>query len=291
MQNKGYELGAFFRVVDAGTFKWDLSATYYSVDNEILEINGDRLVYDVPGAQKVNQTGSPANSFYGYIYNGVFVDQATADHASVNDSRLVNERGIPFNAGDAWYEDLSGPEGSPDGVINEYDKTDIGNPLPDFVGSLYTAVSYKGFKLAAAIQYVSGFEVFNYVRYVNERMTGLENQSQHVLNRWQYEGQETDVPRALFEDPVGNSDFSTRWIEDGSFMRVKYIKLSYTSLSQFLVFKSAEFYVSANNMFTLTDYLGYDPEFAYSHSQLLQGIDYGMMPHPRQFILGINFGL
>ena len=90
---------------------------------------------------------------------------------------------------------------------------------------------------------------------------------------------------------LGNSDFSTRWIEDGSYMRVKYVKLSYTTPSQFLMFKNAEFYVSANNIFTVTDYLGYDPEFAYSYSQLYSGIDYGMMPLPRQFIVGINIGL
>ena len=121
-------------------------------------------------------------------------------------------------------------------------------------------------------------------------MTGLENQSTKVLSRWQYEGQETDVPRAVWEDPIGNSDFSTRWIEDGSFIRLRYIKISYTTPKKFLAFKNAEFYFSANNIFTTTNYLGYDPEFAYSYSQLYSGIDYGLMPLPKQYILGINFG-
>ena len=129
------------------------------------------------------------------------------------------------------------------------------------------------------------------MRYQNEKMTGLENQSQHVLNRWQYDGQETDVPRALWNDPMGNSDFSSRWIEDGSFMRVKFIKLSYTIPSQLLMFKTAEFYASVNNIVTVTNYLGYDPEFAYSYSQMYQGIDYGLTPIPRQFIIGVTLGL
>ena len=286
MENKGWELGAFLRVIDARSIKWDVSASFSAIENQVVDIKGDKLVYSVPGAERVNQNGSPANSFYGYIYKGVFSTRADAEEAG-----LVNDRNIPFNAGDAVFEDLSGPNGEPDGVIDEFDKTDIGNSLPDLFAGLSTAISYKGFTLSAAVQYVTGYEVFNYVRYRNESMSGLENQSQNVLNRWQYEGHETDVPRALYEDPVGNSDFSTRWIEDGTFLRVKFIKLSYSSPSQFLVFKNAEFYISANNIFTLTDYLGYDPEFAYSYSQMHQGIDYGMMPHPRQFILGVTFGL
>ena len=122
-------------------------------------------------------------------------------------------------------------------------------------------------------------------------MSTLANQSQSVLNRWQYEGQETDVPRAMWADPAGNSDFSTRWIEDGSYLRVKNITLSYRIPNRFLMFNSAEFYISANNIFVLSKYLGYDPEFAFSYAQITQGIDYGLMPQSRQFIAGIKIGL
>jgi len=286
MENKGWELGTFIRVIDGKSFQWDVHLNLSSVTNEVTAIKGDKLVYAIPGGERVNQVGSPANSFYGYVYNGVYTSQAEADEAN-----LYNDRYLRYNAGDAIYSDLSGPNGTPDGVINNYDKTEIGNPLPEFYGGFINAISYKGLTLSAALQFVFGHEVFNYVRYQNEKMTGLENQSTRILSRWQYEGQETNVPRAVWEDPIGNSDFSTRWIEDGSFLRVRYIKLSYTTPSQFLAFKNLEFYISANNIFTHTNYLGYDPEFAYSYSQLYSGIDYGMMPHPRQFILGINFGL
>jgi len=122
-------------------------------------------------------------------------------------------------------------------------------------------------------------------------MTGLANQSANVLNRWQYDGQKTDVPRALWNDPVGNSAFSTRWIEDGSYLRVKNVTLSYTIPDKFLAFRNAQFYLSANNVVTLSKYLGYDPEFAYSNSQIDQGIDYGLTPQPRQFIFGVKLGL
>lgn len=122
-------------------------------------------------------------------------------------------------------------------------------------------------------------------------MVDFSNQSKNVLNRWQYENQSTDVPRALWNDPIGNSAFSTRWIEDGSFLRLKNISLSYKIPHEFLAFKSAEFYVSASNLFTFSKYLGYDPEFAYSYHLNQQGIDFGQIPQSRQFLVGIKIGL
>jgi hypothetical protein len=119
----------------------------------------------------------------------------------------------------------------------------------------------------------------------------LQNQSANVLNRWQYDGQLTDVPRALWNDPIGNSAFSTRWIEDGSYIRLKNIYLSYMIPKKFLAFRNAEFYVSVENILTFSKYLGYDPESSYSFSQMSQGIDYGQVPQIRQFMAGIKFGL
>ncbi len=286
MRNEGIEFNTFLRVVDRHSFQWDLQAYFTTVKNEITEIKGNKLVYTIPGGEKVNQEGSPANSFYGYIYNGVY---ATMDEAT--EANLRNDKGSLYQSGDAIYEDLSGPEGEPDGFINEFDKTMIGSSLPDYYGGLINSFSLKRWTLRSTLQFVYGNEVFNYVRYKNEQMTGLANQSTHVLDRWQYDGHETDIPRASWDDPQGNSAFSTRWIEDGSFLRVKNITLVYRVPTEFLVFKNAEFYVSANNLFTVTDYLGYDPEFAYSQSQIYQGVDYGLTPHPRQFIAGIKIGL
>lgn len=286
MNNKGWEVNTYFRIVDGKSFKWDIQANVSTSKNEITQINGNKLVTDIKGAQIVNMEGESANSFYGYIFEGVIATQQEA--ASLH---LLNNRNMPFQAGDAKYKDISGPSGSPDGIINDYDKTVIGASTPDYFGGLNNSFTYKRWTLSTFLQFTYGNEIFNYVRYINEGMSGLQNQSATVLNRWQYDGQVTDIPRALWKDPIGNTAFSTRWIEDGSYLRVKNITLSYKIPNEFLLFKNGEFYVSANNIFTFSKYLGYDPEFAYSQSQIDQGIDYGMTPQARQFIVGIKFGL
>lgn len=286
MKNEGIDVNLFYRVIDRKNFKWDVQASYSTVRNEVTEIKGDKLVTPIPGAEIVNMPGEQANSFYGYIFEG---DYATFDQAE--SMALVNNKFVPYQAGDAIYKDISGPNGTPDGIINDFDKTVIGSSIPEHWGGVSTTLTYKRWALSAFVQFVSGNEVFNYVRYKNESMLGIENQSTTVLDRWQNEGQETMVPRADYGDFMGNSEFSTRWIEDGSFLRLKNIAISYTIPGKFLVFKNAKFYFSATNLFIQTKYLGYDPEFAYSSSHISQGIDYGLTPQPRQFIIGIKLGL
>lgn len=286
MENQGIDFTVFMRVMDKTNFKWDINASLSKVKNQVTEIKGDKLVTALKGGEVVNMVGENANSFYGYIFEGVYASTADATAAG-----LVNDKLISYQGGDAIYKDISGPSGTPDGIINNFDKTVIGSSLPDYFGGLNNTFSYKRWALNAFVQFVSGNEVFNYVRSVNEGMTTLGNQSTRVLNRWQYNGQVTEVPRALYGDIIGNSDFSTRWIEDGSYLRLKSVSLSYTLPNEFLAFKNAQFYVSATNLVTLSNYLGYDPEFAYSSSNVTRGIDYGQMPQPRQFIVGIKLGL
>jgi TonB-linked SusC/RagA family outer membrane protein len=286
MQNRGIDINLFSRIIDSPDFKWDFQVTYSKNQNKVIETGGEKLVTEIRGAEIVNMAGEKANSFYGYIYEGV-----NATTADAKGRALVNDKFVPFEAGDAIYADISGPNGAPDGVINQYDKTVIGSSMPDFFGSIQNTFKYKRFTLDVFLQAIAGNEVFNYIRYQNESMKGIQNQSTNVLYRWQYEGQQTDVPRALYNDPIGNSAFSTRWIEDGSYLRIKNISLSYVIPNKFLAFRNAQFYVSASNVFTFSEYLGYDPEFSYSRSHIEQGIDYGLTPQPRQFILGIKLGL
>jgi hypothetical protein len=267
-------------------FKWDIQANVSKITNEISSLNGDMLITDIVGGQVVNKVGSPANSFYGYVFDGVYSSTKQAKTEG-----LVNDKFVPYIGGDARFVDLSGPEGKADGIINQFDKTDLGSSMPDWFGGLYNTFTYKWWSLATYLNFVAGNEIFNFVRFKNEAMTGIENQSANVLNRWQNEGQITNVPRAIWNDPVGNSAFSSRWIEDGSYLRVQSIALSYRIPSKWLQFRNAEFYVSANNVLTLSNYLGYNPEFATSYLHAEQGIDYGQTPQPRQFVIGIKLGL
>lgn len=286
MQNTGIEASAFLRIIDGKSFKWDVQGNYTKIKNEILSVKGDQLVTQVEGAEIVNKVGAPVNSFYGYIFQGVY---ATTEEAVA--ANLRNDKSFNFQAGDAKFADISGPAGVPDGIIDNFDKTNIGSSMPEFYGGFQNTFTYKKWSLNTLVNFVYGNKVFNYVRYQNEKMTGLENQSTAVLSRWESEGQVTNVPRAMWNDPMGNSAFSTRWIEDGSYLRIQNITLSYKVPNKFLTFRNAEFYVSGNNLLTISNYLGYDPEFSYSYKQAEQGIDYGQTPQARQFIMGIKLGL
>lgn len=286
MENVGFDLNASLRIIDGRSFKWDIEANVSKVKNKILSLNGDRIIKDITGGQTVIQVGSAANSFYGYIFEGVYNSSAEASTAN-----LMNDKFEKYLAGDAKFADLSGPNGTPDGIINQYDKTTIGSSMPDLFGGLQNTFIYKKWSLNTQVNFVSGNNIFNYVRYQNEQMKGLENQSASVLNRWQYEGQVTNVPRALWNDAMGNAAFSSRWIEDGSYLRITNVSLSYKLPNRFLQFRNAEFYVSANNVLTISKYLGYDPEFSYSYSHTEQGVDYGQTPQARQFIIGVKLGL
>jgi hypothetical protein len=122
-------------------------------------------------------------------------------------------------------------------------------------------------------------------------MNGYENQSAAIYDRWMTEGQKTDIPRAVFGDPMGNSRFSNRWLEDGSYLRLRNITLSYSYPEKLLFANYLTMYITATNLFVSTHYLGYDPEFSFANGALGQGIDYGQMPLSRSVLIGLKLGL
>jgi len=254
----------------------------------VEDIKDGEVITPFEGGQYSTRVGSPILSFYGYQYKGVY---ATAAEAAAYGLR--NEKGILFGAGDAIFEDLSGPgpDGAPDGIINELDRTILGSPVPDLFGGISSTFRFGRWSLSGNLQFVLGNEVFNYLRYQNERMTGLDNQSSNTLNRWTTEGQETDVPRALYGDPIGNAGFSSRWIEDGSYLRLKHVTIAYTIPQRVFFLRNLQVYATATNLYTWNRYLGFDPEFSFSYRTMEQGIDYGMMPQTRRFMMGIRIGL
>lgn len=282
----GIELNLFAQVIKNSIFNADIMLNVTTQQNEVTSVKNNKLVTEVPGFEIVNTTGSAVNSYYGYVYKGVFSTEEEATEAN-----LLNDIGLPFGPGDAIYEDISGPKGTPDGVINDHDKTVLGSSSPDIFGGITLRLGYRGWGIETMMQYVNGNELFNYIRQQNEKMTDMSNQSITTLRRWSYDGQQTDIPRALWKDPIGNTAFSSRWIEDGSYMRWKYITLSYSPGTKLLFFRDFSVFLTGMNLLTFTDYLGYDPEFSHSSRSLIQGADYGMMPNARTFMLGVKLGL
>ena len=286
VSNKGYDLSLNTGILRGSRFTWDLGFNLGRFNNTVEQVKGGEVVVDIPGGQTIIREGEAMNSFYGYIANGIFESTSDAEAA-----HLVNERGIPFSAGDVHFRDISGPQGLPDNVIDIFDKTIIGSPYPDLYGEVGTSLSYGRWTLSASLRFVVGNEVYNFVRYQNEKMEDLSNQSVSTLRRWVQEGQKTDIPRASWEDPLGNNAFSSRWIEDGSYLRLKHITLSYTIPEKIRIFRFAQVFVTGTNLFTRTSYLGFDPEFSVSWNQLEQGIDYGQVPITGSFLAGVKLGL
>jgi hypothetical protein len=167
----------------------------------------------------------------------------------------------------------------------------LGNPNPDFYGSFYNRVSYKRFTLNALFSFSVGNDIYNYTRAQLEGMSNAYNQTDAVRNRWRTNGQVTDIPKATWGDPMGNSRFSNRWIEDGSYLRLRTVTLTYDIRIRSKFFKNASVYASGNNLVTFTKYKGYDPEFSATESIFGQGVDNTLEPQLRSVQVGFRVGL
>lgn len=231
----------------------------------------------------------PVASFYGYKTKGVYASDAEAKSATPNGYMVMEDATgakIPFKAGDVRFVDING-----DGIIGEADRTIIGDPNPDIYGNIFATINWKHLTLSALFNYSVGNDVFNYERSILEGGSNFYNQTTSLNNRWRGEGQITDVPRIVYGDPMGNSRFSDRWIEDGSFLRLKTLNLTYKIPSSLTWLQGLSIWVEANNLFTITKYLGSDPEFSARNSVLYQGIDPGYMALGRTFTLGMKINL
>ena len=284
---KGFEAEAFARIISSQDFSLDLGFNVSKYNTIIDKITGGQQIVDLPGQmQIINREGSPVNSYYGYKFKGVYTSTQDALNANMH-----NFRGMSYKAGDAIYENVPDANGNFDNIIDKNDKQLLGSFEPDFFGGILINSTYKNFSLNLLFQGVFGNEVYNYTRRQNESMTGLENQSVKVLQRWQYEGQQTSVPKASWNDPMGNTDFSDRWIEDGSYLRLKNLTIAYHLKRNFWGLTNLKIFATASNLFTLSKYLGYDPEFSYSQNISAQGADFSNMPQSKQFSFGVEIGL
>jgi TonB-linked SusC/RagA family outer membrane protein len=284
MENTGVELGVQARIVNAAV-KWDIGLNLARYQNRVTELAEGEKITLIAGANILTKAGAPVGQFYGYKTDGVYATSAEAGAAGLSIQRGDGTL-IPFQAGDVRFVDLHS-----DDIIDEKDMTVIGDPNPDFFGSITNKLQWKRWTLNAVITFSYGNDVYNALRAGVESMTGTENQTTAIKNRWSYEGHVTSTPKATWGDPMGNARFSDRWIEDGSYIRLKNLSVSYDIPLKVSFIKGLQVYATANNLLTFTGYLGYDPEFSVMQSPLYYGIDMGVTPQPRAVLVGVKLGL
>jgi TonB-linked SusC/RagA family outer membrane protein len=282
LKNQGVEITVYGKILK-GAFGWDASLNAAYNKNEIVSLP-EKLSAEINqgGYTTVTAPRFAVGDFFGY--NAIGVYSKTSD---VNVSNALY--GAAFQGGDMIFEDRD-----KNGVIDWYDRSVIGNVNPDWFGGFNNMFSYKGFDLSVFMDFALGNEVFNAHRALLESMINYNNQSTTINNRWRNEGDVTDMPRALHGDPVGNTRFSGRWVEDASYARFKTITLGYNfPLAGFLkgTFKNARISVTAQNLYTFSDYKGYSPEVANVTNPIMYGVDYGNVPQLKTFLLGIKLGL
>jgi len=286
LENRGYEISLNAKALVLKNFQWEIGGSVAHYKNKILALPDGDYTTSILGGEVLTSVGNPAGLFYGYKTEGVFSTTQDAMNANL---KMVDRTGvgyIPFTAGDMHFVDKDF-----NGIINEKDKTVIGDPNPDFTGTFNTRLSYRKISLTALFAFSQGNDVYNYARSILEGGYNLYNQSSAMQNRWLNEGQITSIPKALYSDPMGNSRFSDRWIEDGSYLRFKTLTLSYDVPVNSIFLSGFTIWASANNLWTLTKYLGPDPEFSSSNSILYQGIDAGLLSQGRSYFIGLKLDL
>lgn len=283
--NKGFEVSTTIKALKLNNLQWEIGASVGHYNNTITSLPDGDINTSIYNANILTTINNPAGVFYGYKTNGVFSTSAEAESANL---RVLDEYGNEtfFGAGDIHFTDVN-----TDGIIDEVDKQIIGDPNPDIYGSFNSAITYGNFTFDALVTFSYGNEVYNYLRACLESGSSYINQTTAMLNRWSYEGHVTEMPKAHYDDPVGNARFSDRWIEDGSYVKLKTISLTYKVPVKSNRFDQITVWASVNNLFTLTNYLGRDPEFSVNNSVLFQGIDTGLMPSTRSYLVGIKLNL
>ncbi len=302
LDNTGFEVTLTAKPIVTRQFNMELGVSAGHYVNKVKSLPDNTRIYmnGQPTAQGYTSSiygseniativGQPVGMFYGYKTDGVFADDKEAAAAGkAGYLYLIDETGARqnFKAGDVRFVDING-----DGVIGEADRTIIGNPNPDIYGNIFANVNWKNLTLHVGLNYSLGNDIYNYQRSLLESGSNFYNQTTAMTNRWRAEGQQTDIPRVTYGDPMGNSRFSDRWIEDGSYLRLKTVRLNYRVPVNYSWLQGLSVWAEANNLLTVTRYLGNDPEASVANAVLYQGIDAGNIALGRTFTLGLKINL
>lgn len=266
LENKGIELGLTTENIKK-PFSWTTVLNLSANRNEVTKLyKGQPLDNLGRGGNSVIE-GEPIAIFYNW--NALGVDPAT---------------------GDIVFEDIDG-----DGKITTADRTKIGNPHPVFIGGITNSFDYKGFYLSIFLQFSYGNDVYNAARRYIENLKGGDNQLAVITDRWRNPGDVTQIPRATSADPNLNNRESSRYVEDGTYMRIKNVKLGYNFPKKWLKklhINRLEAYCMGQNLYTFTEYSGMDPEMNYAGESTTRiGTDFFTYPQARTITFGINIGL
>jgi len=289
MTNTGVDIQLGYRE-SVKELKWSVSGNIGFVTNQVTALQTPTATFEAGGSADFGgynitntEVGHPVQSFYGWQTAGIF--QTAGDVAA----SAAQPNAKP---GDIRFADTK-----PDGIIDASDRVYLGNVLPNFSYGLNLTANYKGWDFSAFVQGVQGNKIFNGTKVIEQGMLRLFNASTDVLRAWTPSNTNTDVPRAVNGDPNGNSRTSNRFIEDGSYLRLKNLTIGYSlpdavlkSISNNSLTK-LRIYFAAQNLLTVTKYTGYDPEVGFrNNTQLTAGIDYGQFPQPRTLMVGIQVG-
>ncbi|WP_460635279.1 SusC/RagA family TonB-linked outer membrane protein [Larkinella harenae] len=307
MKNWGYEFQVGYSQNESD-FRWNVSANMDITRNRVLSLaTPSAAIYsgrnDDFGGGDITKTeaGHPIQSFYGYLVEGIYQSVDEVYNSPLPQSRPENREAHDptknTSAGDIKFKDING-----DGKIDASDRVYLGSYIPKFSYGVNFGANYKGFDLTLYLQGVYGNKIYNGTKVIEQGMLRLFNAGKDALDAWTPTNTNTDVPRAISGDPNNNSRTSDRFIESGSYMRIKNLSIGYTIpasvLSRLTVntLTKARIYVSSQNLLTFTKYTGLDPEIgvngtAGDASKLLtNGIDYGQYPQPRTLLIGLNIG-
>lgn len=320
IENKGVDISLSTHNIKGKNLNWTSNLVFSFNRGKVTALNDDSQAiysrlnwYSEFQTATITKVGHPIGVFYGYQTEGLFKDKADIlNHAVQKADPQNSEINYVNKTGGVWVGDIKFVNQNDDNVIDTKDQVIIGNPNPDFTFGFNNNVTYKNFDLAFSITGSVGGDILNYARVLTEGQTSIwTNQSIDVVNRAKIglndpAGSATDgdnvyllnpdaiLPRAATNDVNRNNRMSDRFIEDGSYVRLSNISLGYSfpkNIVKKMKIEKLRVYASAQNLFTITGYSGYDPEIgSYNQSALMQNIDMGHYPSPRMFTFGINLG-
>lgn len=295
IKNSGFEFELNYKN-SISDLKYNIGIIYSLINNEVVELYSDAPIpagrIDNGVYATLTEVGHPIGSFYLYEMEGIFQDEADIfTHAY---------QGNSIQPGDVKYKDKSGPNGVPDGVIDSYDRAHVGSPIPDFTLGVNLGLKYKKFDLTLFVEGVFGNKLYWQAAQDIEGFYRAFNVTKRVYDdRWTGYGTSNEQPRVSWTGATNNKKPSTRFLFDGSYLRLKNIDLGYTFSKigkDKTIIKSLRIYTSVQNLFTFTNYPGLDPEMQTSNNStsdgdLAKGIDWGTYPMARVFIIGLNMNL